>query len=94
MLERKDVRRDQPVGRRPPAPAVSGPIVGDDQVEIEHQPVQLALPQAGSVEQNCAGGARIKPRHRLGHRAHPRIDRLGQLGRDEGLESLLHGALP
>ena len=54
MLEIEDVGRDQPVGGRQPALAIGRAIVRHDQVEIEHQPVELLLAQARTVEQHRA----------------------------------------
>jgi hypothetical protein len=50
VLERKDIRRDQPVGGRLPALGIGVAIVRYDQVEIEHQPVERAFAQAAAVK--------------------------------------------
>jgi len=46
MREVEDVGRNQPVRRSQPALAISFGIVGHDQVEVEHSPVELGLAQA------------------------------------------------
>ena len=84
MLEVEDVGRDQPVGERQPALRVGRAIIRHDQVEIEHQPVELLLAQAGAVEQHRARLRRpMLGRDRLGHRRDARVDGLAELLGDE-----------
>src|SRR5436190_9100322 len=83
MLERTDVGRKHPAGEgQPPAP-ISRAVIGDDQVEIEHQPVELLLAKARPIEQHRPRGVRIFGGNRPRHRRHARIDRLRKLGGDE-----------
>jgi hypothetical protein len=83
MLERKHVGRDQPVGACEPAFAVSGGVIGDDQVEIQHQPFELPLAKTRAVEQDGPRRARVAPGDSRSHCRDARIHRLGKLGRDQ-----------
>src|SRR3546814_6695605 len=59
MLKREDIGRNQPVRGRHPAFGIGVAIVGDDQVEIEHQPVEFALAKTTAIEEHRTRAARI-----------------------------------
>ena len=83
VLEWKDVGRNEGVRRGQPTLAVGRSIIGYDQVEIEHQPVELFLAQAASVEQHRPARFTMFRGDGLGHGRHSRIDWLGQFLPDE-----------
>jgi hypothetical protein len=83
MREGEDVGRQHRVGDGQPEAGIGLAIIGDDQVEIEHQPIQLALPEAGAVEQDRPRGAGIQAGDRGGHRRGAWIDWPRQLGGDQ-----------
>ena len=83
MLERKDVWRDKAVGGREPALRIGIAIVRNDQIEIEHQPVEFAFTQAAAVKEYSAGAARIAGSDRRRHRSDARIDGCRKLFADE-----------
>ena len=87
MRDLEDVGRHQPVRPRPPAAAIGRLIAVDDDVEIEHQPVEPRLAQAGAVEQHGVG-ARQQRRDMRGESCNLRLDRDRQLGSDERAQPL------
>ena len=97
MGEGEDIGRDKPVGERQPAPAIGGPVIGDDEVEIQHQPVERALAEAGSVEEDAPRRTGEFGRDRRRHRRDSRVDRLSEFGGDETAKGggfhLIHSSL-
>ena len=83
MFGVEDVGRDKRIGRGQPAFPIGRAIIRYDQVEIEHQPVELALPEARSVEQHRPRRARILRCDRFGERRLARIDLLRQFLGDQ-----------
>ncbi len=83
LLEIEDVGWNEAVGRRQPALAVRRAVIRNDQVEIEHPPVELALTQAGPVEQHRAARRPMLRCNRRRNRADPRIDGQAQFLGDE-----------
>ncbi len=90
VLERKDVRRNERIGLRQPALVIGFVVARHDQVEIEHEPVELALTQAATVEQHRPACRAVLHRDRLGHGGDARIDRLRQFLLDEVAQGLAH----
>ena len=84
LLEREDIGRDQPVGGGQPAPAIGLAIVRDDQVEIEHQPVELLFAQARAVEQDRARRLAMLGGDGRRQRRDARIDRRATAPRRRG----------
>src|SRR3546814_12094776 len=74
MLKREDIGPNQPVRGRHPAFGKGVAIVGDDQVEIEHQPVEFALAKTTAIEEHRTRAARIVGRDRRRHPGNARID--------------------
>ena len=69
--------------RAPASGGLGSAIVGDDQVEVEHQPVELLLPQARTVEQHRSRRFAILGRNGRCQSRDPWIDRRLQFRRNQ-----------
>ena len=78
MLEIEHVGRDQPIGRCQPSLCIGFPVVRDDKVKIEHQPVELLLPETRAVEQHRPRCFAVLPRDRSGDGGNTRVNRLAE----------------
>ena len=83
MRKREDVGRYQAVRCGQPAVRPGRVIVRDNEVEIEHETVQLLLAQAGSVEEHGPGRVPKVRSNGSSHCRDARIDGLRQLGRNK-----------
>jgi hypothetical protein len=80
MLEREYIRRDQLVRLGQPAFVIGCAVIGNDQVEIEHQPIELLLAQTTAIEENGPARRPVSVGNRIRHGDDPRIDWLAELG--------------
>ena len=83
MRKGEDIGRDQSVCGGKPALGPRLVIIGNDQVEIEHQAVQFLLSQTGPVEQHGPCSARKLRGNSFGDVHHAGIDGLRQFGGHE-----------
>jgi len=89
-LKRKNIRRDQRIGLRLPWLVIGRSIIGNDQIKVEHKPVELLLPKATAVKQDGPAGGAVPRGDRFGHGGDARVYRLAELRFDKVAEGLNH----